>query len=260
MKDKSDWFTVERIDDSTYALSEYGHWEQVHSYLVIGSKSACLIDTGLGIGNIKEVVEHLTDLPIQVVTTHVHWDHIGGHRYFDEIKVHKNDSTWLKEGIPIPLKVIRKNVIQEPLTKTLPKDFDIEKYYPYQGLPSLELEDGDVIDLGNRLLQVIHTPGHSPGHICIYEEERGYIFTGDLLYQGTLFAFYPSTDPILLANSIEKLTQLEYVEKILPGHNDLNIPVNLINGVNTDLQELKEKGLLHHGSGVHKVGSIEVKF
>lgn len=260
MRIKSDWFTIEKIDDSTYALSEYGHWEHVHSYLVIGSKSACLIDTGLGIDNIKKVVDHLTKLPIQVVTTHVHWDHIGGHRYFDDIKVHKNDATWLKDGIPIPIEVIRKNVMQEPLTKALPENFDIDEYFLFRGLPSLELVGGDVIDLGNRLLRVIHTPGHSPGHICIYEEERGYIFTGDLLYQGTLYAFYPSTDPVLIANSIEKLTQLEHVKKILPGHHNLDISVSLIREVNAGLQRLKEKGLLHHGSGVHKVGSIEVKF
>ena len=72
-----DWFTVEKIDEDTYAISEYQHWEETHCYLLCGTKRALLIDTGLGVANIKEVVDKLTMLPIFVVTTHVHWDHIG---------------------------------------------------------------------------------------------------------------------------------------------------------------------------------------
>ena len=80
-----DWFTVEKIDEDTYAISEYQHWEETHCYLLCGTKRALLIDTGLGVANIKEVVDKLTMLPIFVVTTHVHWDHIGGHQYFENI-------------------------------------------------------------------------------------------------------------------------------------------------------------------------------
>ena len=71
------WFTTERIDADTFAISEYKHWEKPHSYLLIGSKQALLIDTGLGISNIKNVVSKLTSLPIFVVISHAHWDHIG---------------------------------------------------------------------------------------------------------------------------------------------------------------------------------------
>ena len=83
-----DWFTVEKIDEDTYAISEYQHWAETHCYLLCGTKRALLIDTGLGVANIKEVVDKLTMLPIFVVTTHVHWDHIGGHQYFENIGVH----------------------------------------------------------------------------------------------------------------------------------------------------------------------------
>ena len=106
-----DWFTVENIDKSTFAISEYGHWEKTHSYLLLGTKYALLIDTGLGIGNIKKEVNKLTNLPVKVVTTHVHWDHIGGHKFFNNIYVHENDAQWLRNGLPIPISVIR-NIIQ----------------------------------------------------------------------------------------------------------------------------------------------------
>jgi glyoxylase-like metal-dependent hydrolase (beta-lactamase superfamily II) len=97
---KDDWFTVQQIDHSTYAISEYGHWEKVHSFLLIGEHNASLIDTGNGIDNIKRVVDQLTDLPIIVITTHVHWDHIGSHGQFDEIYVHEAEMNWLLEGMP----------------------------------------------------------------------------------------------------------------------------------------------------------------
>ena len=78
----SNWFTVEEIDSQTFAISEYKHWEETHSYLLCGQKSAVLIDTGLGVSNIREIVDGLTKLPIMAVTTHIHWDHIGGGKNF----------------------------------------------------------------------------------------------------------------------------------------------------------------------------------
>ena len=85
------WFTVEKIDAHTFAISEYKHWEETHCYLLCGTERAVLIDTGLGVANIKNVVENLTDLPIVVLTTHAHWDHIGGHKYFKDFAIHENE-------------------------------------------------------------------------------------------------------------------------------------------------------------------------
>ena len=254
----NNWFTVEKIDDTTYAISEYGHWENAHSYLLLGKEQACLIDTGLGIGNIKEVVDELTELPISVITTHVHWDHIGGHGLFDNIQVHGKDSEWLRDGIPVPLNNIRQNLVRD-LTKPLPEDFDIEEYYPYQGQPQVELADGDLISLGNRELKVIHTPGHSPGHICLYEKERGYLFTGDLLYKGTLFAFFPSTNPLQFAQSIYKIAQLDKVSRILPGHHQLEISDKFLDKAKSYFEKLEKEDLLYQGSGLHDFGDLKIK-
>ena len=74
------WFTIDRIDPETYILSEYRHWEETHCYLLCGRERALLIDTGLGICDISQEVSKLTDLPVSVVATHIHWDHIGGHK------------------------------------------------------------------------------------------------------------------------------------------------------------------------------------
>lgn len=164
------WFTVEKIDSDTFVISEYKHWEETHCYLLCGTKQALLIDTGLGISNIKEAVNSLTDLPVTVVTTHVHWDHIGGHRHFNHIAVHSAEQQWLAEKFPIPLQVVKSNLICKPCE--FPKDFSVDNYQLYQGNPDIIFDDRDCFDLGNRQLIVIHTPGHSPGHCCFYEAER----------------------------------------------------------------------------------------
>jgi glyoxylase-like metal-dependent hydrolase (beta-lactamase superfamily II) len=219
----NDWFTVEKIDNSTFAISEYKHWEQVHSYLLIGENAALLIDTGLGIENIKNEVDKLTNLPIPVATTHVHWDHIGGHKLFGEIFVHEKEVDWLRNGIPLPMDSIKQEILKKDLPSELPENFNINKYTVFTGSPTKTLKDLDVIDIGSRKIQVIHTPGHSPGHICFYEKERRYLYTGDLIYLGTLQAFYPSTNPIEFKQSIEKIYKFKNITKILPGHNSLNI-------------------------------------
>ncbi len=253
-----EWFTVQKIDEETYAISEYGHWEKVHSYLLIGKSEALLIDTGLGIGNIKNEVDKLTKLPVIVVTTHVHWDHIGGHSLFDNIYVHKNEAGWLSNGIPVPLNVVKANVASEPFTKKPPIQFNIENYEVYTGEPAEILNDNDIIDIGLRKIKIIHTPGHSPGHICLFEEEKGYLYTGDLVYKGTLYAFYPSTDPILFKESIDKVSNLKGITKMLPAHNELSIEVNLIDSIKNAFKDIEDKGMLKQGSGVFDFGEFKI--
>lgn len=253
------WFTVTQIDADTYAISEPGHWERCISYLVLGTRYAALIDTGLGIANIRRLTDSLMELPVKVLTTHVHWDHIGGHGLYDEIYVHEADSDWLVRGLPLPLSMIRNDLMREPLTRPAPPEFSPDSYTPYTGQPTGLLQDGDVIDLGGRQLLALHTPGHSPGHLCFLDTARGYLFTGDLLYQGTLYAFYPSTDPVAYAASIARLAELPGIKKLLPAHNDLDIPLDLLAEANRVFKRLQDQDLLHHGSGLHSYGPLQIK-
>ena len=200
------WFTVEQVDSQTFAISEYKHWEETHCYLLCGQEKAVLIDTGLGVSDIKRVVDRLTPLPIEVITTHAHWDHIGGHKYFDSIGVHEAEKQWLSDEFPLPLPVVKKNLTRLPCD--FPPEFSLDAYRIFQGVPQRILHDGDRLDLGGREIEVIHTPGHSPGHCCFYEPERKYLYSGDLIYKGCLDAFYPTTDPQLFFQSIRKLQSL----------------------------------------------------
>lgn len=250
-----DWFTIETIDSNTYAISEYKHWEETHSYLLIGEKRVLLIDTGLGVSNIKKVVDSLTSLHVLVATTHIHWDHIGGHGLFDDIAVHEAEKDWLAGHFPIPLEVVKRNLMREPCV--FPKEFDLEKYSIYQGQPTQILHDNEILDLGNRQVKVIHTAGHSPGHCCFYEPERKYLYSGDLIYKGCLDAFYPSTDPYLFMRSVEKIRNLD-IAKILPAHHQLNISVVMVDDVASAFNKLYEENNLKHGAGIFDFGDFQI--
>ncbi len=255
------WFTVQGLDSKTFAISEYGHWEKVHSFLLLGETRAALIDTGLGIASIKRITDQLTDLPIIVLTTHVHADHIGGHGDYETIYVHGDDANWLINGIEgLSLEQIRKNMARD-ITLPIPESFNPDTYKPYQGYPDRLLSDGDTIDLGKRSLSIYHTPGHSPGHISILDDETGYLFTGDLLYSDTpVYAFYPSTSPEDLVNSLEKITKIKAVSKIYGGHNQLGLEPRILEEVLAAIQYLKENHLVRHGTGVHAFKSFSVHF
>lgn len=255
------WFTVQQIDEKTYAISEYGHWEKVHSFLLLGTEKAALIDTGLGIDNIKRITDQLTNLPIDVLTTHVHSDHIGSHGEFDTLYVHEEEGDWLINGIKgLSIDIIRKNIGRD-ITIPPPPSFNPETFTPFQGKPTGLLKDRDQIELGQRTLTVLHTPGHSPGHICLFDEAAGYLFTGDLLYDETpVYAFYPTTNPVELAASWERIAHLNGVRKIYGSHNTLGLEPLLLQEVEKAVHYLREQNLFKFGTGIHQFNGFSVQF
>ncbi|MFD1177989.1 MBL fold metallo-hydrolase [Paenibacillus puldeungensis] len=253
------WFTVELIDDQTYAISEYGHWEKVHSFLLLGKEKAVLIDTGLGIDHIKRITDQLTSLPIMVVTTHVHWDHIGSHEQFSDFYVHELEEDWIVHGIKgLAMEQIRKDIARD-ITLPVPESFDARIYQPFQGQPAGLLKDGDTINLGERELKILHTPGHSPGHICLYDTSCGYLFSGDLLYEGTIYAFYPTTDPQQLVQSLVRIAELP-VRKIFGSHHRLGLEPEIFIEVKKAAKFLQDHKLIKHGTGLHTFTCFSIQF
>lgn len=246
----NDWFTIDKIDKDTYIISEYHHWEETHCYLLNGCGRSLLIDTGLGICNIYEEVRKLTDNPVTAVATHIHWDHIGGHKYFPDFYAHSEELDWLNGKFPLSKDTIRNMVIDRC---DLPDGFDVNSYEMFQGMPTRVLTDEDIIDIGSREIEVIHTPGHSPGHLCFYERKTGYLFTGDLVYKDVLFAYYPSTDPEAYLLSLEKIADLP-VQKVFPAHHSLDIQPEILIRMREAFRKLKADGKLHHGSGKFDYG------
>lgn len=250
-----DWFTIDKIDDTTYVISEYRHPEETHCYLLIGSERCLLIDTGLGICNISGPVRKLTDKPVTVVATHIHWDHIGGHRYFPDFYVHRAELDWLNGTFPLSVPAVRHMVIDGC---DLPEGYDVSTYTIFQGTPAKVLDGGEIIDIGDRKIEVLHTAGHSPGHLCFWEEKRRYLFTGDLIYKGTLFACYPSTDPAAYLRSLEIVADLPS-ERLFPAHHSLDIQPEIATGMRDAFRELQAAGELRHGAGTFHYGDWAVR-
>jgi glyoxylase-like metal-dependent hydrolase (beta-lactamase superfamily II) len=250
----NDWFTIDQIDKDTYIISEYRHWEETHCYLLNGSERSLLIDTGLGICNIYDEIIKLTDKPVTAVATHIHWDHIGGHKYFPDFYAHKAELNWLNGEFPLTIEQIRDMVIDRC---DLPEGYNVDTYDFFQGKPTRVLKDNDVIDLGDRCVDVLHTPGHSPGHMSFFEKERGYLFTGDLVYKDTLFAYYPSTDPKAYLLSLRKVAALP-VKRVFPAHHSLDIYPEILVRMRDAFEQLKIEGKLHHGSGTYEYGDWAV--
>ncbi len=250
----NNWFTIDQIDRETYIISEYRHWEETHCYLLNGSDHSLLIDTGLGICNIYEEVIRLTNKPVTAIATHIHWDHIGGHKFFPDFYAHEAEINWLNGEFPLTMEQMKGMVVDRC---DLPEGYDVNTYEFFQGDPTRVLKGNEVIPIGDRFVQILHTPGHSPGHMCFWEKERGYLFTGDLVYKDTLFAYFPSTDPKAYLNSLERVSALP-AKHVFPAHHTLNIQPEILCRMRDAFRQLQEQGKLNHGSGIFDYGDWAV--
>lgn len=249
------WFTTETISDDTFVISEYRHYENTHCYLLVGKERALLIDTGLGVENIRPAAERLTDRPITAVITHAHWDHIGSLADFSERAVFSAEAAWVNGSFPLPPAVVRAQLVKGD--NDFPADFCADRYAARPCAPTRLLADGDRFDLGGRSATVIHTPGHSPGHICLFEPDRGWLYTGDLIYSGCLFANYPTTDPAAFFDSVKRVGRLD-LKRIFPAHHSLDVAPSLVGKIAGGFAEIEAKGLLRQGSGMFTFKNFEI--
>lgn len=215
------WFDVYRLTDGTYAIYEPNQFEEAICYLVEGKERAALIDTGTGIGDIRAVAEKLTALPIMVILTHEHYDHVAGAWRFDEI-IHYNN----KAALEVLAKgrdnaSLQQYITEDYLWKPLPEDFDQESWTIPPIKPTRLVEDGEIIDLGGRDLEVIYTPGHSPGQMCLLDKSRRILYSGDHFFPGPLYAHAADVNIADYIASNKKLTaRLDEFDHICSGHND----------------------------------------
>jgi glyoxylase-like metal-dependent hydrolase (beta-lactamase superfamily II) len=196
---------------------------------VTGERRAVLVDSGMGIGDIRTTVEALTDLDVMVVNTHYHFDHTGGNQQFSEIGIHRDGAKPL--GLGVPEEVLERYMVytrdlleafgvyreaddrffhfltEETSPRPLPAGFDPKSWRYLPTVPTRIFEDGDLIDLGGRTLRVIHTPGHTPDCICLLDEENGVLFGGDTINTGPIYAQLPDSDVAAFAKSTGSLVE-----------------------------------------------------
>ena len=213
-----DWYSHEKVGDDVTLIweSPLKPFYRCNIWHVRGRDGDLLIDTGMGLRPLAPVVAAITEKPVLAVASHGHVDHIGGHHEFAARAVHAAEAETLASPD-------RRNTIAEPY---LANDmfegdpiagFDVATYCVRAAPATRILQDGDIIDLGDRAFEVIHVPGHSPGSIALWEAATATLFSGDTVYDGPLIDdFYHSVIPDYLA-SMERLRRLP-VRIVHAGH------------------------------------------
>ena len=215
------WFEVYQVEPSVFAIYEPHQAEEVISYVIVGEKQAALFDTGMGISDIKKVTARLTRLPIVVLNSHTHNDHVGGNWQFKTI--YGMDTDFTRENARGSRKDAQEELGPGQTCGELPAGFDAEAYETRRWKIKSYIHDGDRIDLGGRTLEVIATPGHTPDAISLFDRANGLLFSGDTYYPAPIWLFRPETDLEAYGASIRRLAALApQVKAVLGAH---NIPV-----------------------------------
>ncbi len=215
----NNWFEVYRLDNDVFAIYEPHQWQEVISYLILGREKALLFDTGNGIGKISEIVNQLTILPVVVLNSHTHFDHIGGNAEFRDILAMDTDYT-RNNVAGYSNELVREEVSEEAICGSLPAEINPETYYTQPFTVKTFIKDGYKIDLGGRILEVLSTPGHTPDAISLLDLDLGLLWVGDIYYKGPIWLFVPETNLDEFYNSVNRLCNIvPYLSTLYTAHN-----------------------------------------
>ena len=192
-----------------------------NTYLVLGQEKALLVDTGMGVGSLKAVVDSITSLPVQVLNTHGHPDHAGGNAEFGPAMIHPADKATADRMANL---AFRRADIARIAGSEHPEMINMLQPDSENGF--IFIEDGHVIDLGGRRLTVHHTPGHTVGSVCVFDEATGTLFGGDTVQPNIGMMSIESAPPDALLAGLKKIAPLD-VKRVMYGH---NMPISVQEG------------------------------
>ena len=232
------WFSTRRVADGITLITE-PHVDpliRANFYHVRGSEADLVVDAGTGIAPLAWALGGLTGAGQRViaVATHTHYDHVGGMHEFRERLVHLREqeslagkgqfASLLARDFPVAWRSQVEDddhQLPEVLVDAIPfEGFDPGDYTLAPADATRLVDDGDTIALGNRVFEVMHTPGHSPGGICLLDREAGILFSGDTSYDGRLFDELPGSDIGSYVKTVARLRSLAGIRMVCPGHDD----------------------------------------
>jgi glyoxylase-like metal-dependent hydrolase (beta-lactamase superfamily II) len=184
------WFHVFQIAERTYAISEPKYWQENVSYLLIGSRRALLFDSGPGLYSIRAEADRLTSLPLIVIPSHLHFDHVGDLDEFSDVRL---------PDLPGLRRQVQNGYFVEATQQYMLRGVSFG--YAVHGF----IKDGATIDLGDRVVRLLSTPGHTPDSVSLIDGGGARLFTGDLVNRvATLYAV-PGSDVHAAAASLKRL-------------------------------------------------------
>lgn len=223
-----DWFEVAEMRPGLWMICEPGH---VASWLLIGDERACLFDTGMGLVPIRPVVESITTLPVIVVNTHYHFDHVGGNDEFEIVLAHPGAAKspratnefvvnrYTEFAVARQARGDQYRELDGEFFGLITPDTDPKILMPdfsqrmassmhVDRTPTSDLVEGLEIDLGGRRITALHTPGHSPDSMCFLDDKDGILIAGDTFNIGTVYCHFADSDVDQLAESAARLSEL----------------------------------------------------
>ncbi len=210
-----DWYATRPVGDGVTLISEpfIHEFYRCNCWHVRGRDRDMLVDSGMGVVSLRGWVPLVTERALTAVASHTHFDHIGCHHEFDDRAVHRAEAAILAA----PTRdAILAGYVQDDIFDRLPPEPFVSASYTVREAPATRLlEDGDMVDLGDRRFEVIHTPGHSPGGIALWEAATGILFSGDIVYDGPLIEDTYHSDAAEYHRSMVRL---------------LDLPVRLVHG------------------------------
>jgi glyoxylase-like metal-dependent hydrolase (beta-lactamase superfamily II) len=218
------WYTVRSLFPGVYRIAERG----VNCYLVCGTERALLIDTGWGFGDLAGVVASLTTLPVSVVLTHGHPDHIYGAQQFAEASMSAADMPMVAFMLSEDAK---RNMLERMRGRGPMPDWFSPESWINAPQPTLQaLPEQAAYNLGGRTLQIIPTAGHTPGSLCLLDADAHLLFTGDSIVSGTILMFLEQSLPLhVYDESLQHLLSLgDSIDTLLPGHAEQPLPASYI--------------------------------
>lgn len=224
------WFEMRTVGDGLTLITE-PHvipFLRCNIWHLRGRDHDLVIDSGLGVSSLYEASRHLFGQRVVALATHVHLDHVGSHHEFAECWCHRLEADALEHADPdgtlgnvsladMNIDVPGYQTGGRALTALPSPDYDMSAWQIRQATVTRRLDEGDVIDLGNRHFEVLHLPGHSPGSIGLWEAKTGTLFSGDAIYDGPLLDGLHHSDRAAYVRTMEKLLTLP-VDVVHAGH------------------------------------------
>lgn len=215
----TDWYKVRHISDGISHIYEryVGDWLRCNIWHVRGRDRDILIDSGMGLRPLKAEISQLAERPVTAISSHAHFDHIGGAYEFDQRLGHKCEAHIHENPTRDATCAIDAWIRAETVTALPHEGFHIDDFQIRSAPLTGYLDEGDVVDLGDRVFTVFHLPGHSPGSIALLEQATGIMLSGDVIYDAALIDDAYHSDAAIYEESLRRLRELP-VTTVHAGH------------------------------------------